>query len=81
MTTITEVIDMLNQVCEDASSTKNLKTKIDQIISILNAEGDLSLKLNKVSHELDELAANSELDSYCRTQLLGIVSALENVTE
>lgn len=79
MTTIAEVIQLLNEISEDASATKNLKIKIKQIIATLNAEGDLSLKINKASHELDELASNSEIDSYTRTQLLGIVGALETV--
>ena len=81
MTTLAEVIDLLNEVGEESSATKNLKIKISQIVSILKAEGDLSLKLNKASHELDELASNSDLDSYTRTQLLGIVGALETVEE
>jgi len=81
MTKLSEVVDLLNEVSEDPSSTKNLKTKISQIISILNAEGTVSLKVNKASHELDELASNSDVDSYTRTQLLGIVGALETVED
>ncbi len=81
MTTVSDIIDLLFEISEDSSATKNLKAKISQIVHILKVDGDLSLKKNKASHELDELASNSEIDSYTRTQLLGIVGALETVEE
>jgi uncharacterized protein (UPF0147 family) len=81
MSNVSEIIDLLSEISDDPSSTKNLKAKISQIVNILKADGDLSLKKNKASHELDELASNSDIDSYTRTQLLGIVGALENVEE
>jgi len=81
MASVTELIDLLNEISDDSSTTKNLKTKIHHIVAILSAEGDLSLKLSKASHELDELASNADIDSYTRTQLLHIVGALETVEE
>jgi len=81
MTTTDEVITLLNEICEDMSSAKNLKEKIQKIVNILKSDEDLSMKINKASQGLDEISSNSDLDSYCRTQLLGIVSALETVTE
>ncbi len=81
MTAISDIIDLLGEISDDASATKNLKIKINQIVSILSAEGDISMKVNKASHELDELASSSEIDSYTRTQLLHIVGALETVEE
>ncbi len=79
MSSLSEIIDLLSELCEDSNTTKNLKVKIMNIISILKADEGLSLKVNKASHAIDELASNSEIDSYTRTQLLGIVSALETV--
>ena len=81
MTSVSEIIDLLTEISEDPSATKNLKAKITQVVSILKADSDLSLKINKASHELDEIASSQEIDSYTRTQLLGVVSALENVDE
>ncbi|HIH39483.1 TPA: hypothetical protein HA219_02055 [Candidatus Woesearchaeota archaeon] len=81
MATISEIIDLLMEISDDSNSTKNLKLKISHIVSILKADSDISLKKNKASHELDELAANNDVDSYTRTQLLGIVGALETVEE
>ena len=81
MATVSEIIDLLSEISDDANATKNLKSKIAQIVSILKMDGDVSLKKNKASHELDELASNNDIDSYTRTQLLGIVGALETVEE
>ena len=81
MASVDDILALLNEVCDDSSATKNLKNKITQIVTILSAEEELSIKINKVSHELDELASNTDIDSYTRTQLLGIVGALETVEE
>ncbi len=81
MASVDDIVTLLNEVCEDASTTKNIKSKISQIVTILSAEEELSIKINKASHALDELASNSDIDSYTRTQLLGIVGALETVEE
>ncbi len=79
MAELAEVIELLKDISEDSNATKNMKAKIEGIIGMLNAEEELKLKINKASHELDEIASNSDIDSYTRTQLLGIISALETV--
>lgn len=81
MATVSEIIDLLLEISDDSAATKNLKTKINHIVSILKTDSDLPLKKNKASHELDELASTNDIDSYTRTQLLGIVGALETVEE
>ncbi len=81
MTSIQEITDLLNEISEDGNSTKNLKLKIQQIVTLLSADESLSMRLNKASQALDDLASNGDIDSYTRTQLMGIVSALETVEE
>ena len=81
MATVSEIIDLLLEISDDSSSSKNVKTKITHIVSILKSDSDISLKKNKSAHELDELASSHEIDSYTRTQLVGIVGALETVEE
>lgn len=79
MATVTEVVELLDEVREDSNTTKNLREKLTRVVNVLKADGDVSLKINKASQELDEIASNSDLDSFTRTQLLGIVGALETV--
>ncbi|HME87079.1 MAG TPA: UPF0147 family protein [Candidatus Nanoarchaeia archaeon] len=81
MTSTQDVVDLITEILEDSNSSKSLKAKLQSIIAMLNTDEELSMKLNKASHALDDLASNSDLDSFTRTQLLGIVSALETVDE
>ncbi|MEK6887008.1 MAG: UPF0147 family protein [Nanoarchaeota archaeon] len=81
MVAVSELIDLLTEISEDSVSSKNVKLKINHIVAILKTDSDISLKKNKVAHELDDLASGNDIDSFTRTQLLGIVSALENVEE
>jgi len=79
MAAVSDIIELLKEISEDSASTKNLKIRIIDVIEILSSDSDLSLKLNKASQEIDELASNPDLDSFTRTQLLGVVGALETV--
>ena len=79
MASTEDIIDLIKELIEDDNVTKNLKVKLGKIITILSSDEDLSIKLNKASHELDELASNSDLDSFTRTQLMGVIGALETV--
>jgi len=79
MANIIEIVELLKEISDDSTTSKNLKLKIDGIVGILSAEEDLSIKLNKASQEIDELASNPNMDSFTRTQLLGVVGALETV--
>lgn len=81
MTSLQEVIDVLNEICEDSNTTKNIKSKITAVVDLLKAEGELSMRVNRASHAVDELASNGDIDSFTRTQLLGVVSLLETVDE
>lgn len=80
MANVSDIIDMLNEIV-DENSSKNLKAKIANIVTILKSDAEQSMRLNKASHELDDLASNNDIDSFTRTQLLGIVGALETIEE
>lgn len=81
MATISDIVGLLREISEDHHATKNLKLKLAGIITILSSGEGLSLKINKASHELDDLTSNSDLDSYTRTQLMGVAGALETIEE
>lgn len=76
---IKEVITILNELEEDLTVPKNVKLKIKKIIETLRDTKDLSMKVSKVLTELDEIADDTNMQSYTRTQLYGIVSLLEKV--
>ena len=80
MGSIAQVIDAIKDLAEDTTLPKNIKIKLQELINLLQSEDDeVSLKVNKALHELDEISSDANIQSYTRTQLLGIASALEMV--
>ena len=73
------VIDALKELGEDTSVPKNIKARIQEIIAILNQKEESSIKVNKSLHLLEEIAEDTNIKSYTRTQLWNVVSLLEKV--
>jgi len=76
---ISNIIDALEELKQDKGLPKNIINKIEGIICALKSDEDLSLSINKASHELDEIANDSNLQSYLRTEIWNIISMLELV--
>ncbi len=74
---IKQVIETLTELREDASIPKNVKLKIEGIIVSLKGGTDLSIKVDKALNALDEIANDTNMQSYTRTQIWNIVSLLE----
>jgi len=49
-------------------------------MDILNGKTDLSIRINKALNELDEIADDTNIQSYTRTQIWNIVSLLEKIS-
>lgn len=75
-----EVITVLEELKDDAAVPKNVKTKIDAIVKVLNGDFEISIKVNKALHELDEIANDSNMQSYARAQIWSVVSILEKLS-
>ncbi|MFW5991119.1 MAG: UPF0147 family protein [Nanoarchaeota archaeon] len=74
------IIEALDELKDDTTVQKNIKTKISSVIDTLNDESEeLSIRINKVLDELDEISNDNNLHSYTRTQIWNIVSMLEMV--
>lgn len=71
------IIEFLNELSEDSTVPKNVKSKLRDVVGILNGDIDKSLKVDKVMHIFDELNDDSNIDSFTRTQLWNVVSMLE----
>lgn len=80
MASLAEIIDVIKDLIDDNTVPKNVKVKLSEIARMLETEDEeISLKVNKALHELDEIASDANLQSYTRTQILGISSALESL--
>ena len=73
------VITSLNEIQEDATVPRNVRTKIESIINTLKEHVELSIKINRALNVLDELASDVNLQSYTRTQIWNIMSVLEKL--
>ena len=80
MTEVDEIVIVLEELCDDTSVPRNVKTKFQEIIKSLTAAGELLIKVNKALYELDEIADDTNLQPYIRTQIWNIVSMLEKVS-
>ncbi len=76
---IKEIISALSELSNDSAVPKNVKNKINQMINILEDGSELSIRVNKVLNELDEIADDTNMQAYTRIQILNIVSLLETI--
>ena len=73
------VISSLSEIRDDVAVPRNVRTKIESIISTLNEDIELSIKINKTLNELDEISNDVNLQPYTRTQIWNAISLLEKL--
>ena len=74
-----EIIEAVKEVLDDSGLPKATRTKLEEIVTILEAPGDVRLRVNKAICELEDLSYNTTLPAFIRTQLWNIASMLETV--
>jgi len=79
MEQISKAIEALDDLRQDTTVPKNVKQKIDEIISGLKSKQEVSIVVNKALNDLDEISDNNNIQPYTRTQIWNIVSLLESV--
>ncbi len=75
---LVDVVDVLKELTEDATLPRNVKQEIEGIIEILKEDIDLSLKINKALHKLEDVVDDKNLQPYSRTQMFNIIGLLES---
>lgn len=73
------VLKSLTEIQEDITVPRNVRTKIESITHTLKDGTELSIKVNKVLNELDEIAVDVNLQAYTRTQIWNVMSVLEKL--
>lgn len=74
-----DVVSSLNEIQEDITVPRNVRTQIQGIIASLKADVEFTIKISKALNELDETANDVNLQSYTRTQIWNIISVLEKI--
>lgn len=76
-----EVIDVLQEVIGDSTVPRNVKAKLESSVQTLkNEKEEISLRVDKVIQDLDEIANDTNTQSYTRSQLWNILSLLESLS-
>ena len=76
---VNDVISLLAELQEDNSVPKNIRLKLDNITKLLNGGGELPIRINKALTLLEEIADDTNMQQYTRTQMWSIVSMLEKI--
>jgi uncharacterized protein (UPF0147 family) len=74
---VKNIVAALEELSNDQAVPKNVKMRIESSIHSLKHEQDISISVNKALSELDQIADDTNMESYTRTQIWNIVSMLE----
>ena len=79
MVKVNDVVEVVNEIMDDPTLPKNIKIKLEEVISELKEvkQEDVKLKADKCIHELDDVSSDVNLQPFVRTQIWSIVSMLE----
>lgn len=79
MVKVSDVTDTIQEIIEDPTLPKNIKSKLEEItVCLKNAKPkELRLKVDKCINDLDEISSDVNIQPFVRTQLWSIVSMLE----
>ncbi|MFH0978472.1 MAG: UPF0147 family protein [Candidatus Woesearchaeota archaeon] len=69
----------LQELIDDTTVPRNVKSKVEAVQKILKEECGLSTRVNKALNELEEIANDTNMQAYTRTQLWNVVSLLEKL--
>ncbi|MBN1175768.1 UPF0147 family protein [Candidatus Woesearchaeota archaeon] len=76
-----EVIEYVTELEQDSNVPRNIKNKLSAIVKLLKSSNneDLSLTINKLLSDLDEISGDANLDQFTRQQIWSISSMLEGI--
>jgi hypothetical protein len=74
------VIPFIEQVANDRSVPRNIRSKCEEAVKILNDEKqEVGIRINTVISTMDDISNDPNIPTYTRTQIWNIVSALESM--
>ncbi|MGE0793513.1 MAG: UPF0147 family protein [Candidatus Woesearchaeota archaeon] len=76
---IEEIVEFISELQSDSSVPRNVKSKLLEIVKDLKAmsQANMSLVVNKILSNLDDISSDANLDSFTRQQIWSITSMLE----
>lgn len=79
---IQEIMEILDELQQDNAVSKNIRQKVSQMkIELQNSDKEnMSLAVNKILSELDDLSNDVNLPAFTRTQIWHLASRLESLS-
>jgi uncharacterized protein (UPF0147 family) len=82
MTKIDEVRDIVNELCEERSMPKNVRSVLEDIKQLLNDEDkEIGVKVDSAIQMIEKISLDPNISSFARTQIWELSSALEGLLE
>lgn len=81
MATFNDVSQGLQMLLEEQGTPRNVREKVQRMLSTIKGDGDVNLKADKLLMELDNLQSDVNIPSYVRTMLMSISGMLEDIDE
>jgi len=76
------IIPLIQQIADDRTVPRNIREKCISSVKTLNDNNiELSVRINTVISDLDEVANDPNIPMYTRTQVWNIVTALEALSK
>ncbi len=81
MDNLKQAIDIFQELQQDSSVSKNIRAKVSAMQKELETcpEGELSLRVNKIMSELEEISNDMNLPMFIRTQIWSLTGILEQL--
>jgi len=74
------VIPLIEQIVNDRTVPRNIRTKCEDSIKILKEDGqDIAIRVSTVISTMDDVSNDPNIPMYTRTQVWNIVSLLESM--
>jgi uncharacterized protein (UPF0147 family) len=74
------VIPLIQQIANDRTVPRNIRTKCEESIKILQEDKeDVAVRTNTVISSMDDIANDPNIPTYTRIQIWNVVSALESM--
>ena len=76
---IGNIVATLSEIKDDITVPKNVRLKVEKVMKVLDEETEIEIKVSKALNEMEEIADDANLQSYTRTQVWNVISALEKI--
>jgi hypothetical protein len=80
MTSLTEAIELIDEICEEHGMPRNVKEVLTEVKTILQDNSqDVKIILDTAKQKISDLSEDPNLQTFSRTQIWNLASTLEEV--